>query len=88
MARSALKNGSGLFGEEIRSRFTFEARERRFRIEQTNLERFISSKSYTAGWVPIGKWPGSGWKKVEAAFAVSAANVAQCVLNGPKREDW
>ena len=82
VARSALKYGS-LPEWEIRSRFTFEAREGRFRITQTNLERF---NDMAGGWGPIGKWPGSQWKGAENAFQLAALNVALCVTS--KRQDW
>lgn len=75
---------------KIRSRFTFEAREGRFRIEQTNLERLYTSVlTGDAFWGPIGKSFGSGWKKAEQTFAASAAVVAECVMNRPtEREAW
>jgi hypothetical protein len=82
VARNAISYPDGLMQWEVRSTFTFEAREGRFRIVQTSLERFNQR------WAPIGKWTGSGWKKAEAAFTASAAAVAQCVLKGPKRADW
>ena len=85
VARNATTHGS-LPEFKIRSRFTFEAREGRFRIEQTGLERFSDIGS--VGWGPIGKWWGSKWKNAEAAFAQSAASVAQCVINTPQREEW
>jgi len=85
VARSALEYGS-LPRWKVRSRFTFEARDGRFRIEQTNLERF--NDQFNAGWGPIGKWAGSQWKKAEEAFAASASVVAQCVISGPRRADW
>jgi len=85
VARSALEYGS-LPRWKIRSRFTFEARDGRFRIEQTNLERF--NDQFNVGWAPIGKWTGSQWKKAEQAFVASASVVAQCVVSGPKRADW
>ncbi len=85
VARNASSHGT--FPEfKIRSRFTFEAREGRFRIEQSGIERFSDYASM--GWGPIGKWPGSQWKSAEAAFARSAESVAQCVMSGPKKEDW
>ncbi len=71
---------------KIRSRFTFEARDGRFRIEQTGLERF--DDSFGNGWTPIGKWSGSQWKKAEAAFTLSAVAVADCVIVGPKKDQW
>jgi len=82
VARSAIRYPDGLMQWEVRSTFTFEAREGRFRIVQTNLERFNNR------WGGIGKWTGSGWKKAEAAFLSSAATVAQCVLQEPKRDNW
>lgn len=85
VARSALEYGS-LPRWKVRSRFTFEARDGRFRIEQTNLERF--SDQFNVGWGPIGKWTGSQWKKAEAAYVASASLVAQCVISGPSRSDW
>jgi hypothetical protein len=82
VARSGISYPDGLMQWEVRSTFTFEAREGRFRIVQTSLERFNKQ------WGPIGKWAGSGWKKAEAVFSASAAKVAQCVVGGPKRADW
>ena len=82
MARSVINYPDTLVQWEVRSTFTLEAREGRFRIVQTNLERFNNR------WGGIGKWTGSGWKKAEAAFVGSAEIVAQCVMQGPKRADW
>jgi hypothetical protein len=82
VARNALSYSDGLLQWRVRSTLTFEAREGRFRIEQTNLERFNDA------WGPIGKWTGSGWKKAEAAFTASARAVAQCVMTPPRRDDW
>jgi hypothetical protein len=84
VARSVLEYGS-LPRWKVRSNFTFEAREGRFRIEQTNLERF---NDMAGGWGPIGKWAGSQWKKAEETIAASASVVARCVVDGPKRGDW
>lgn len=85
VARSAVDYGS--FPRwQVRSRFTLEAREGRFRISQTNLERF---NDMAGGWGPIGKWSGSGWKKAESAFMLSAAQVAECVMAAPSaKNDW
>lgn len=88
VARNAIEYGS-LPRWKIRSRFTFEARDGRFRIEQTMLERFnTNALTGVEAWGPIGKWAGSGWKKVEERFATSAAAVAECVRSGPKAKDW
>jgi hypothetical protein len=84
VARNALEYGS-LPRWKIRSVFTLEARDGRFRIEQTKLERF---NDMAGGWGPIGKWTGSQWKKADETFAASGTRVAQCVISGPKRADW
>lgn len=88
VARNALEYGS-LPRWKIRSRFTFEARDGRFRIEQTTLERFnANSLTGVEAWGPIGKWAGSGWKKVEERFGAAATAVAHCVRAGPTAEEW
>lgn len=84
VAQNALRFGS-LPEWQIRSRFTFEAREGRFRISQTGLEMF---NDMAGGWNGIGKWWGSPWKKAQATFEASATAVAACVMSGPKRDDW
>ncbi len=66
----------------VRSVFTFEARDGRFRIEQTNLERFGPP------WGPIGKWRGSQWEKANEAFAYAASTVARCVMTVPSAPTW
>lgn len=88
VARNALEYGS-LPRWQIRSNFTFEARDGRFRIAQTKLERFNTSVlTGVSSWLPIGKWTGSGWKKVEEQFTSSAQAVAQCVLANHSKDDW
>lgn len=82
VARNAIDQG-GLMHWQIRSRFTFEAREGRFRIGQTALERFNQGR-----WGPIGKWAGSQWKDAEAAFLASADAVAKCVSASPEGKEW
>ena len=85
VANSAIEYGS-LPRWKIRSRFTFEAREGRFRIKQTNLERF--NDQFNVGWNAIGKWSGSQWRGAEKAFVASAASVASCVQNETQSDDW
>jgi hypothetical protein len=84
VAQNALRFGS-LPEWQIRSRFTFEARDGRFRISQTGIEMF---NDMGGGWGGIGKWWGSPWKKAEATFAAAADALARCVITGPKRDDW
>jgi hypothetical protein len=84
VAQNALRFGS-LPEWQARSRFTFEAREGRFRINQTGIEMF---NDLAGGWRPIGKWTGSPWRKAEAAFTASADAVAHCVIAGAKGDVW
>jgi hypothetical protein len=84
VARNAVDYGGGLSGGKARSRFTFEARDGRFRIEQTELER----ANQLGGWSRIGKGAGSDWKKAETALSASADAVALCVVQKPTRADW
>ena len=85
VAQSALEVGSFPVWK-LRSRFTFEARDGRFRITQTGLEWFNDSGG--GEWLGIGKWWGSPWKKAEAGFTASADAVAQCVIGGPTTDVW
>ncbi len=89
VARNSIEYGS-LPRWKIRSRFTFEAREGRFRVEQTNLERFNTSVlTGVESWGPIGKWTGSRWREVTIKFEESASTVANCVISGSgQQKDW
>lgn len=80
VARNTIELG-GLMRWQLRSRFTFESRDGRFRILQTGLERFNQGR-----WGPIGKWTGSQWQGAEAAFSASAVAVARCVT--AIADDW
>lgn len=82
VARNALKYSELVTEWKIRSVFTFEAREGRFRIVQTNLEQFNNQ------WGGIGKWFGSGWKKADSAFTAAATSVADCVMHPASKEKW
>lgn len=86
VARSAIEYSDKMIAWKVRSTFTFEARENRFRIVQSNLERF--NDQFNVGWHPIGKWSGSGWKKAEAAFVESADTIARCVVTPGSKDDW
>ena len=85
VARSALEYEQRLISWNVRSVFTFEARDGRFRIEQTNLELF---GTYTNSWGPIRKGFGSVWKGAAAAFSTSAEKVSKCVIAGPSSKEW
>jgi hypothetical protein len=88
VARSVIRfdnDSLGLLVATGRSVFTFEARDGRFRIEQTKLESFFDGGT---GWKPIGKWFGSNWERAQEAFKKPADVVAQCVLSPPDKKDW
>ena len=83
VAQTALRFDARANEWQIRSRFTFEAREGRFRITQTDLEMFSPIMSR---WGRFRK--GGIANNAEATFAASADAVAQCVISGLKRNDW
>lgn len=85
IARNAVSYRDGLMTWQVRSRLTVEARDGRFRISQTSLERLNDA---SGGWSPIGKWRGSGWQKAEQAFADSARSVEDCIARSPTSDDW
>lgn len=85
VARSATQYSDSLIQWRMRSTFTFEARDGRFRITQTNLERFNETNG---SWGGIGKWWGSGWKKAEQALVQSADMVAKCVIAPSEAKPW
>lgn len=80
VANSAIERGSVL-RLTTRARFTFEARDGRFRIKQTNIERFNQGR-----WASVGKWTGSQWRSVEDGFRQSAERIAACVSK--QQDDW
>ena len=85
VARNSIEYGT-IMRWRIRSRFTFEAREGRFRIQQTNIERNnTSALTGVNSWGPVNSFKQ---KEVRAKLGASAALVAQCVINGPKSEEW
>lgn len=87
VARNAMEYGA-LPRWKVRSTFTFEAKEGRFRIIQTNIKRFYDSALGGAGWYGIGKWWGSDWKRAEKVFSEAASKVAQCVVTPAASDDW
>lgn len=86
VSRSALSYRDGLASWQVRSRFTVEARDGRFRVTQSGLERLNDA---AGGWGPIGKWWGSGWQKAEQAFNDSAQAVEACIARPEApADDW
>lgn len=85
VARNALTYRDGLLVWQIRSRFTFEARDGRFRTEHSAIERF---NDQAGGWSPVGLWWGSGGQKAKEALEAQSEGIASCVLSGGQAEDW
>jgi hypothetical protein len=87
VATNAMEYRDGLLMWQMRSRVTLQARDGRFRIEHTSIERF---NEQAGGWTPVGKWWGSGWVKAEDALKAVSASIAACVT-GPAEgagDDW
>lgn len=93
VARNWIEYRDGLMPWKIRSRVTVEAREGRFRISHSSIERFNDQPAglFVTGaspWVPIGKWWGSGWQKAEDALKAKSAELATCIQQAPAAESW
>jgi hypothetical protein len=86
VSRSAVNYRDGMLVWQMRSRLTLEARDGRFRLEHTGIERF---NDQSGGWSAVGKWWGSGWQKAETALKETSASVASCITaqSGPA-DNW
>ncbi|HEX5055589.1 MAG TPA: hypothetical protein VFX02_03740 [Gammaproteobacteria bacterium] len=70
----------------VKSTLTFMAKEGRFKIRHSNIERQFDSGS---AYAPIGIFWGSGSKPAAAALRENFAKIAECVKGGgPKEENW
>lgn len=86
VSRNSVSYRDGLLEWQMRSRLTLEAREGRFRLTHTGIERF---NDQGGGWSAVGKWWGSGWQKAETALKDVSAAVADCITGSPAaRDDW
>lgn len=86
VARNALTYQDGwILRWEMRSRVTLEARDGRFRITHTNIERL---NEQAGGWTPVGKWRGSGWQKAEEALKGQTEQLAACITSAAAQDDW
>jgi hypothetical protein len=73
---------------KLRSTLTLEAKDGRFRMVHTNIERFNDGALGGPGWYGVGKWWGSGSKRVEKELTDTAAAVAKCVMGREAKNDW
>jgi hypothetical protein len=76
VANNALEYQDGMLKWRMRARMLFEAKDGRFRIQQTNIQRDYGAPT---GWDVVGKWPMSGWQKAAAALQTTSDDVALCV---------
>ncbi|HYC66672.1 MAG TPA: hypothetical protein VEA98_00510 [Brevundimonas sp.] len=94
VARNSLEYRDGLLPWRMRSRITIEARDGRFRIRHSAIERhddqsFGAQVLGASPWAPVGKWRGSGWQKAEAALQETSRSLAACITSsGPSSDDW
>lgn len=73
-----------------RSRLTVLAKDGKFKIRQTNIERMqLSTGSLSnTGYGPVGKWWGNGHEATQKALEGYAAEVAACIKKEPVAESW
>jgi hypothetical protein len=81
---------SKMLAHNVKSTFTFTAKEGRFRIRHSNIEYVQKSigSMRNSGYSHVGKWLGSGWKDAQAALNAATVKVATCVQTGPVAADW
>ena len=88
VARNALEYSSGLGGLvkwQMRTRVVFEARDGRFRVSHTNIERY---DDYGKRWTGLGLWKGSGHEDAESALQSQSAEIAKCAMTPTTKSDW
>lgn len=76
IARSQFKYTFNLVSGVLRSTVTFMAKDGRFKITNSNIDRILSGYGAT----PIYKGWGTGWKASEQALIDQNMQIAQCVM--------
>jgi hypothetical protein len=72
-----------------RTTLTFQAKDGRFRIVHTNIEKFNDTKGLSIGWERIGTWRFSGGEEAKQAIDAISQSVATCVMApAPANDDW
>lgn len=81
---------SMLIDYSIRSRMTVLAKDGKFKIRQTNIERMQLDTGSLAntGYEPVGKWWGNGYEVAQKTLEGYAAEVAACIKKEPVAETW
>jgi hypothetical protein len=70
---------------KARTTLTFQAKDGRFRIVHTSIERFAD----TLGWQRIGTWRFSGGDAAKEAIDRISTNLATCVkANSTANDNW
>lgn len=90
IANSKVDQKGFMITRNIKSTFTLLAKEDRFKIRHTNIERVQkdSGTMRNRGYNPVGKWAGTGWKKTEKALQAVSLKVAECVQADSGGDDW
>ena len=98
---SLFSYSSGGIPWSVKSTLTFEAKDGRFRLTHSNLAQkqggpaipeswsILSgsvNQSAEGGWIRVGKWSFSGYKKVEGAAQAMSQRIATCVQS--LHSDW
>ncbi|MFZ5561189.1 MAG: hypothetical protein ACOY41_06660 [Pseudomonadota bacterium] len=82
-----------LVGYRARSYLEVAAKDGRFKVKNTKIESQSMegmSGRPSAPYGSVGKWSGSGWKKVEAAIGLRVEAIAACIQKpaAEPSKDW
>ncbi len=70
-----------------RSTLTFQAKDGRFRIVHTSIEKFNDTAGLGIGWERIGTWRFSGGDEAKLAIDAISQSIATCVISVPQIND-
>jgi len=89
-ANNRVDYSSKMLTHNVQSTMTFLAKDGRFKIRHTNIQYLQKSTGsmHNTGYQRVGKWWGSGWEDAKEALDEVSKKVADCVISGPKKEDW
>lgn len=90
VANSRTEYGGFLGAQTVQSTLTFRAKEGRFKITHTNIKAASKNSGYAAnnGFIPVGKWPGSPWKKVTKSLSSVTEDLSSCIVAVEVEDDW
>jgi hypothetical protein len=81
---------SSMLAYNVKSTITLLTKDGRFKIKHTNIEyvQKNTGSTHNNGYIKVGKWWGTGWKKADAALQGVSEKVSKCIQASTEKEDW